>query len=356
VLQLYVDLNKIKEVFEAWWNKSLDRPLIQIFSPKDMYIPSTLIDSYAFLRYYPDIDKALDMIFEDFSNIIFWKEAFPNIFVNLGPGCLSAYLGAELKFDAHAGTAWFQGTFSLESLKEITFNSENKWWKYTLKCIEKALSRCQDAVVAFPDLLDTATVVGQLRGNYPTTLLKDMFTNRLMIKKVLERVHDIWFKCYDTLCEVMNCSENGYSTWAGLWSRSKHFVIQCDTIVYLSPKLFDDFIYPLIIEECERIPRTMWHLDGPLELNHLDKLLNVDELDAIQWIPGAGNPDAGNDCWVPLYKKILAKEKLLQIIVPSEKVLSILNKISPKGVAITAICKTEEEAANLIRELELKFK
>lgn len=349
---MHIDrLREVKETFESWWNKNLDRPLIQVFSPKD---PSG--DTWSFLRHYPDADKALDEILESFSKILVEKEAYPNVFVNLGPGSLSAYLGAELKFDCNANTAWFLGSSTLNGLQEIEFNTENKWWRYTVECTKKATKRSQGrTIVAFTDLLDPLTVSGQLRGNFPTTLIKDMFTNGHKLKKAVEKIHNIWFRCYNELCKAMNVSKNGYSTWAGLWSELSHYVLQCDTIVFLSPKLFDEFVYPFIVEECNYLDRTIWHLDGPLELKHLDKLLNITELDAIQWIPGEGNPDGGDKCWIPLYKKIQSKGKLLQIFVPSEKVMPILSRISPQNVAINTTCRTSEEAQSLIRAFESKY-
>jgi len=135
----------------------------------------------------------------------------------------------------------------------------------------------------------------------------------------------------------------------------KHFTLQCDFIVYLSPKMFREFIFPLILEECRYFDRTIWHLDGPLELPHLDSLLSIRELDCIQRIPGDGNPDSGEECWVPLYRKIQEKGKLLQIFVPSRKVTKILSKIKHKGVAIRTTCASSMEARKLIKEIEEKF-
>ncbi len=56
-----------KEIFEEWWNEALDRPLIQIVYPK--YGGPPEIDSWAFLRYYPDVEKALDRLFQQFSRV-----------------------------------------------------------------------------------------------------------------------------------------------------------------------------------------------------------------------------------------------------------------------------------------------
>jgi len=348
------DWDEAKSVFEDWWNRDLDRPLIEVFAPKNDWEVES--DSWVFLRYYPDVERAIGRLLEQFAKIHFEKEAYPNVWTNIGAGSLSAYLGAELKFDGRVNTAWFQGNFSLSQIEDMRLDPKNEWWRYTVDCTETAVRRCKDkAVVSFTDLLDAVTVLGQLRGNYPTNLLKDMFANSKGLIKALDNLHEIWFQCYEDLCKTINVSENGYSTWAGLWSKRKHFVLQCDTIVYLSPKLFDNFAYPYISEECKFFDRTIWHLDGPLELHHLDKLLDTPELDAIQWVPGDGNPDGGDDCWLPLYKKIQKNAKLLQVSVPPEKVMHLLDKISPKGVALMTSCRTNEEGKGLIKEFGSRY-
>ncbi len=346
------DWNNIKGIFEDWWERKLGRPLIQFISPKDEdYTP---VDSWAFLRYYPDVNMALDRILKQFSKTEFFMEAYPNVWINLGPGVLSAYLGAELRFDERVNTAWFQGNFSLDEIREVDFNPDNNWWKYTCLAYEASKVKCKEkAIISFTDLLDPVTVTGQLRGDYPTRILKDMFFEKHRLKRALDRIHDLFFKYYEELCELMSVSENGYSTWADIWSYKKHFVLQCDTIVYLSPRMFREFVYPLIVEECEYFDRTIWHLDGPLELNHLNDLLNIPDLDCIQWIPGEGNPDCGSDCWIPLYKKIQEKGKLIQIpYIPPEKVEYILRRISPKGVAIKTTFRTKKDADNFARKIK----
>lgn len=349
------DWHEVKAIHEEWWERELNRPLIQITVPKSGGEVS--IDSWAFLRYYPNVDEALERVLNQISEVEFLMEAYPNVWVNLGPGSLSSYLGADLKFDGRVNTAWFEGNFSLDEVLKVEFNPENKWWLYTCSAYEAAREKCRGkAVVAFTDLLDPVTVVGQLRGQYPTRILKDMFFEKQKLKKALDNVQSLFFKYFEESCRLIDVSENGYSTWAGIWSSRKHFVLQCDTIVYLSPKIFREIVYPLILEECEYFHRTIWHLDGPLELNHLDDLLNIEDLDCIQWVPGEGNPDCGDSCWVPLYKKIQEKGKLIQIpFIPPEKITHILSEISPKGVALRTSFRTREEMREIIDGLEERF-
>ena len=349
------DWNEAKEAFKAWWEKSLDRPLLQIFAPKNDYWKQS-VDIWVFLRYYPNIDKAINILLSQFKETSFLKEAYPNAWINLGPGILSACLGAKLKFDSNINTAWFEGNMNLEDLKTIELDPENKWWKYLIKCTEIASKKCRNkAIVGLSDLLDPVTIVGQLRGNFPTNLLRDIFLRRDELGKVLGRIQELWFNCYEELCKFINVQKNGFSTWAGIWSDERHYVLQCDTIVFLSPKLFDQLVYPYVVEECKFIERTIWAIDGPLELKHLDKLLSIPELDAIQWIPGAGNPDGGDDAWVPLYRKIQAKGKLLQIFVQPQRVMHILGKISPRGVCIQTTCNSYREAKDLVDQFDAVY-
>ena len=44
-------------------------------------------------------------------------------------------------------------------------------------------------------------------------------------------------------------------------------------------------------------------------MHHLPALLEIEELNAIQWTPGVGEPQGGSPKWYDLYKKILAGGK-----------------------------------------------
>lgn len=353
-LKFKMDWDETKNVFESWWTGDLNRPLIQIISSKTQ--EKIDLDQWAFLRYHPNPDKALDVIFQQFSQTRYEWEAYPNVWVNLGPGAIAAFLGGDLNWDNRVNTSWFTGNFSLEDLAQAEYDSENKWWKYTRQAYVTAVKRCRgNAMLAFTDLLDAVTVSAQLRGDFPVRLLKDMFVKRSMTKKAISRVHELFFRYFEESCRLIGVEEQGYSTWTQLWSLQRHFTLQCDLIVYLSPRLFRAYVLPLIEEECLYFDRTNWHLDGPSSLTHLDDLLSIEELDCIQWIPGAGNPDSGDDCWVPLYRKIQEKNKKLQIYVQPEKVMYILSKIDPKNVALNVTCSTQNQRGKLIKQLNAEF-
>ena len=135
------DWEETKGIFEDWWDGVLDRPLIQVVYPKDKDLPE--IDSWVFLRYYPNTEEALDKLFQQFSRIVFGKEAYPSVWVNLGLGSLAAYLGAEIRFDPKVNTSWFSGNFSLRDLENKEFNPDNEWWRYTCQAYEIMREKCR---------------------------------------------------------------------------------------------------------------------------------------------------------------------------------------------------------------------
>ena len=52
------------------------------------------------------------------------------------------------------------------------------------------------------------------------------------------------------------------------------------------------------------MPRSIYHLDGPGEIPHLDMLLDIPRLNGIQWVAGAGKAALTDPCWFDMYKKM----------------------------------------------------
>ena len=76
----------------------------------------------------------------------------------------------------------------------------------------------------------------------------------------------------------------------------------------------------------------MFHLDGPGAARHIDALLEIPGLDAIQFTPGAGTPSAL--AWVDMFRKIQSKGRSLLAIVPAEEALELSEALSPQGLAL----------------------
>ena len=79
----------------------------------------------------------------------------------------------------------------------------------------------------------------------------------------------------------------------------------------IGPEQFERFVKPEIAAACRAVPHAFYHLDGPGQLPHLDSLLEIEELDGIQWVPGGGMPE--EDTWPHVYRRIRDAGKLVQI-------------------------------------------
>ena len=78
------------------------------------------------------------------------------------------------------------------------------------------------------------------------------------------------------------------------------------------------------------------HLDGHQCLCHLDHLLAIEPLDAIEWTPDPTVPGGGSPEWYPLYRRILGAGKSVQAIgVKPDEVIPLLDAVGGKGIYIS---------------------
>ena len=137
------------------------------------------------------------------------------------------------------------------------------------------------------------------------------------------------------------------------WFPGRGCDVQCDFSAMLSPEMFEEFVLPYMREQCRRLDHTIYHMDGPGQIPHLEILLDIPELDGIQWIPGAGNFSVGSPEWFPLYRRIQERGKLLVLQgMDKSEVETVLGNISSRGLLIGTTCDSEDEARELIKKCE----
>ncbi len=340
-----------KDKFKAWWEGELKEPLIQIIYPRyGGELPYW--DSWSLVKHYERVEVAVKSFEEWCSKVCFGGAAYPNLWINFGPGILGAFLGAKLIFTGD--TVWFKppNNVTLEDIREVKLSPKNKWF-VIVKEVTKKVSELASGkfIVGITDIGGVLDVIASLRGT--NNLIRDMYTSPNLLEEVIQHILDIWHECYEIFYNLIN--QEGTSAWMGLWCHKKWYPVQCDIAYMFSPKLFDKFVLPHIKEHCERLDYVIYHLDGPGQLIHVDKLLKIDNLDGIQWVPGAAMVEKGYDCgsdrWFPLYRKIQKHGKRLVIGVPFEKVRYVLKNLSHDGLLIQTSCTSKREAEELLREV-----
>ena len=92
-----------------------------------------------------------------------------------------------------------------------------------------------------------------------------------------------------------------------------------------------------MIDQTEFLDRSICHMDGPGEIPHLDHLLSIPRLNAIQWTPGGvNNGDVTDERWFDMYDKIQAAGKGLVLFVNRpDRLEPLIRHISPRGVFLS---------------------
>ena len=135
----------------------------------------------------------------------------------------------------------------------------------------------------------------------------------------------------------------------GVWSDRPSTDLQSDFSIMMSPEMFDEYFLPFIDEQTTMVERTLYHLDGPGAVRHVDSLLSLPYLDGIQWVPGAGAKPTVE--WLPLLQKIQDAGKLVYAYCDQHSVRRILSELRPEGVMLVTSCESVEEAERLLENV-----
>ena len=136
----------------------------------------------------------------------------------------------------------------------------------------------------------------------------------------------------------------------GIPSFNKMHIPSCDFSAMISTKQFEEFCLPSIVNEVKGITHNIFHLDGKGVARHVDKILEMKEICAIQWVQGMGK-DAPILQWVPLLKKIQAAGKSMVIDIQLSELEEFIDIMDPKGLML---CIPADEAIqpDIIKRIE----
>ncbi len=221
-------------------------------------------------------------------------------------GCvqLAACFGAEPKFDDN--TVWYANCISNpDEFPTLILKKTEKWWKIYKNIMLKVLEASQgDFIVGMPAFGSNLDVLAELRGTQ--NLLYDLYDRPSWVNQKLEEINQAFFTAFDDYYKHIRLSDGSSAfSFFHIWGPGKVSQVQCDFSAMISPEMFAEFVVPALQRQCKWLDYSLFHLDGPDCTCHLDHLLNIEELDAVQWTPGAGQPWAGDAKWYDLYARIL---------------------------------------------------
>jgi hypothetical protein len=296
-----------RERFSQWWaHKSTGRPVISLWTERVKPLQNTIVvEKFADdTERYLDVGKVVSRQLEAFSNLEPLAEAFPSVSLNLGAGSVAIYVGCEPTFRAES--VWFDHFLTGYNLDgTVVFDENNPWFRKHIEMYQqgKKLIQGTDALLDIPDLVENLDIVSAMRG--PQDMCYDLYDYPNEVKAAVWKLNGIYERCFDAFNNFCRDDTGGNAFTAfRIWGPGKTAKVQCDAAAMLSPGQFRDFVQEPLRAQCRWLTNSLFHLDGPECICHIPALMEIEELNALQWTPGDGKPMAGEDCWDMIYKQL----------------------------------------------------
>ena len=327
-------------VVGMWDNLEVDGPPHEVVPSVP---PAKDLDQYWF-----DPEWRAAKIHYSLAHSSFGADILPVANTHLGPGSLSAILGGDLI--GYKDAIWIHARE--EDSDEFGLDENNRWWKLHLDLVRECNRLAQGRYfVGCPDLIEGLDTLAGLRGVTPVML--DIAARPEELERQLRLANKYWFEVFERIYQEININGEMAFCYFNVWAPGRMAKLQCDSSAMISPKAFGRFVLPYIREQCQWLDYSLYHLDGVDAMRHLDALLSIEELDAIQWTPGVGQPQGGDPTWYDLYKRILAGGKsVMPSLVELDELQPLLDEIGPAGVNVMVTFKSAADVEKAARIAE----
>lgn len=342
------DYGRIMKKYEEYWaRENTGRPLIHLTAPKSGEIKVEGFSHATLKERWCDVEYVLKRALARVENTYYGCEAYPMEYPDLGPDQFAAMYGIPVQFGEN--TSWAEHIYEhadTDEIREFILDTENFYYKKLFEMLEAMTEAGKGKYfVGIPDLHPGADALVSMRG--PQQLCFDTIESPEFISRGIMELLPGFKEVYEKMYQITTRYQKGSSNWMGVYHPGRWYVTSCDFCCLISPEMFEEFIVEELEEELDFLDASIFHLDGPGALKHLDRLLKIPKLDGVQWVYGAGAPTASH--WVPVIEKIQKAGKTVVIEVMPGELEFMLEHVNPQGVLFQVKASSVEEAVELER-------
>jgi hypothetical protein len=345
------DFEEALSRIEAWFNhETLDRPPVRFSEHNAEYL-----GGHSLAGRWPDqksrwfdAEYQVDSFLESIRGRTFHGETFPVFWPNLGPNVYAAFHGAELEFGEV--TSWIRHCIhDWEDLEKLNFSRDSEYFRGIENMTRVALEKCAgNFMVGYTDLHGSLDCVADWRD--PQQLCLDLMDEPDRVQAAVRLANESFFPLFDHYDEVLKSHGQLSVTWMGIPSRGKMHIPSCDFSALISTETFCEFYFPTLQTEVRHMTHNIFHVDGAGVLRHLDHILSLPEIQAIQWVQGVG-ADLPILQWLHVIRRVQAAGKGVVVDVQLNELEPFIAAMRPDGLYL-CIPAEEKLQPEILRRLE----
>jgi hypothetical protein len=351
-LQGKPDFEQAMRRIDAWFaHEMIDRPPVRFAEHNADFAAAHKLGGRAWpdlrARWF-DAEFQVEFFMESIRGRTFYGETFPVYWPNLGPNVYAAFHGAEL--DYGEVTSWIRHCVQERTdVKRLKFSRDNGYFQKIEELTSVALQRCAGKfMVGYTDLHGSLDCAADWRD--PQQLCLDLADCPELVHDLVNLANQSFLPLFDHYDEVLKAQGQMSVTWMGIPARGKMHIPSCDFTSMVSTQVFDEFYLPSLLAEVRHMTRNIFHVDGKGMLRHLDRILAIPEIQAIQWVHGVGN-DAPILQWLPVIKRIQAAGKGVIVDLQLEELEPFIAATEPEGLYL-CLSAPESSQRDILKRLE----
>ena len=337
---------------EAWFQHAmLDRPPVRFAEHNADFSHSAAASGHRWpdlkARWF-DAEYQVDAFAAAVRGRIFHGETFPVFWPNLGPNVYAAFHGAELEYGEV--TSWVQHCLhDWGDVAKVRFSRDNAYFRKIEELTRVALAKCPGQfMVGYTDLHGSLDCAADWRD--PQLLCLDLVDCPEQVQELVRLAAENFLPVFDHYDAVLKAQGQLSVTWMGIPSRGKMHIPSCDFTSMVSTEDFARFYLPSLKVEVQHMTHNVFHVDGKGMIRHLDRILELPEIQAIQWVQGVGD-DLPIRQWLPLIRRIQAAGKGVVVDLQLSELEPFMAAMKPEGLYL-CIAAPEKDQPDILKRLE----
>jgi hypothetical protein len=162
------------------------------------------------------------------------------------------------------------------------------------------------------------------------------------LKHLIDLAFEEYPQVYNHFDRILKEHNQLSVTWMNLPSFETFNVLASDFATLISPAHFEEFCIPIIQKQAKLFEHNVFHLDGPGVARHIDAILTLHNLQAINWEQGYGIDEPIMQ-WLPLIKKIQEVGKSVIVDLKKHELEEFIKKVDPTGILLRIPAEPSEQ-------------